>query len=408
MVNANHRPAPLGILDLWALGELRGITESGGVLTIGAATPWLDVVEDRRVAKHAPILASAAREIGALQIQARGTIGGNIGTSSPVGDSLPVLLALDAELELRSPAGARTVAYRDFCTGYRKTLLAADELITRVTIPAQHAEARQLWRKVGTRRAQSISKVMAAAVLRVEKGRFVEARIGLGAVADRPVRATAVEQVLLGAAPGEPTAAAAAAALAGAVKPITDVRSTSAYRLQVVQNVIKRFVLVAAVVALMPGCGSGCSDPPTPSSETCQPTGAQGAITGVELGRDFGDTFMTYTEGGVVPQTEGGQGFPMLVLNLRVQGTQVPPCLPQHTRVFHLDGAVEAEELAALRAREVEPDTWITGDMFLVTFGVVGGEMVRVDTQVGDATASVHLWVDYEGSPDAGVLPDAL
>jgi xanthine dehydrogenase small subunit len=245
MVNANHRPAPLGILDLWALAELRGITESDGSLKIGAATPWLDVVEDRRVAKHAPILASAAREIGALQIQARGTIGGNIGTSSPVGDSLPVLLALDAELELRSPGGTRTVAYRDFCTGYRKTLLAADELIASVTIPAQHAEARQHWRKVGTRRAQSISKVMAAAVLRVEKGRFVEARIGLGAVADRPIRATAVEQVLLGAAPSEPTAAAAAAALAGAIKPISDVRSTAAYRLQVVQNVIKRFVLTA-------------------------------------------------------------------------------------------------------------------------------------------------------------------
>jgi CO/xanthine dehydrogenase FAD-binding subunit len=408
MVNANHRPAPLGILDLWALDELRGIREDAGRLTIGAATPWLDVVEDRRVARHAPILASAAREIGALQIQARGTIGGNIGTSSPVGDSLPVLLALDAELELRSPRGARTVAYRDFCTGYRKTLLAADELIASVTIPAQHAGARQLWRKVGTRRAQSISKVMAAAVLRVEDGRFVEARIGLGAVADRPIRATAVEQVLLGAAPGEPTAAAAAAALAGAVKPITDVRSSSAYRLQVVQNVIKRFVLVAAVVALMPGCGSGCSDPPAPSSETCQPTGAQGAITRVELGRDFGDTFMVYQEGSVVPLTEGGQGFPMLVLNLRVTGSQVPPCLPQHTRVFHLDGAVEAEELGALRAREVAPDTWITGDMFLVSFGVSGGQMVRLDTQVGDATASAQVWVDYELSPDAGVFPDAL
>jgi hypothetical protein len=117
---------------------------------------------------------------------------------------------------------------------------------------------------------------------------------------------------------------------------------------------------------------------------------------------------MVYGEGSVVPLTEGGQGFPMIVLNLRVTGTQIPPCLPQHTRVFHLDGAVEAEELAALRAREVAPDTWITGDMFLVAFGVYGGQRVRLDTQVGDATTSAQVWVDYEASPDAGVLPDAL
>jgi CO/xanthine dehydrogenase FAD-binding subunit len=245
MVTANHRPVPAGILDVWRLPGLGGITATNDHVTIGAGATWYEVETHTDILARWLPLALAAREIGALQIQARGTIGGNVGTSSPVGDSLPVLLALDAELELRSPRGARTVAYRDFCTGYRKTLLAADELIAAVTIPAQHGAARQLWRKVGTRRAQSISKVMAAAVLRVDGGRFVEARIGLGAVADRPIRATAVEQVLLGAAPGEPTAAAAAAALAGMIQPISDVRSTAAYRLQVVQNVIRRFVVTA-------------------------------------------------------------------------------------------------------------------------------------------------------------------
>jgi len=246
MVNANHRPAPVGILDLWALGELRGITAGDdGALRIGAATPWLDVVESRRVAERAPILVAAAREIGALQIQARGTIGGNVGTSSPVGDSLPVLLALDATIELRSAEGARIVPYREFCTGYRTTVMGPDELIAAVHVPAQHPAARQLWRKVGTRRAQSISKVMAAAVLRVEGGRFVEARIGLGAVAERPIRATAAEAALLGAAPDPAAADAAAAALAGTLRPINDVRSTAAYRLTVVQNLIRRFVLNA-------------------------------------------------------------------------------------------------------------------------------------------------------------------
>ena len=243
MVNANHRPAPAGIIDLWALDGLRGIAADRDGLRIGAATPWLEVVESAEVARIAPILAAAAREIGALQIQARGTIGGNLGTSSPVGDSLPALLALDATIELASPRGARAVPYREFCTGYRTTQLGADELIVAVTIPAPHAAARQLWRKVGTRRAQSISKVMAAAVLRVDGGRFVEARIGLGAVADRPVRAVDAERVLLGTAPGTAAADAAAAAVAAALSPITDVRSTAAYRLEVVQNLVRRFVL---------------------------------------------------------------------------------------------------------------------------------------------------------------------
>ena len=244
MVNAPHRTAPAGIIDLWALADLRGIAEHDGGLRIGAATPWLEVVDSSRVATVAPILAAAAREIGALQIQARGTVGGNLGTSSPVGDSLPALLALDATIELASPRGSRTVPYSAYCTGYRTTVLGADELITAVVIPAQPAGARQHWRKVGTRRAQSISKVMAAAVLRVAPdGRFDTVRIGLGAVADRPLRATAAEAALLGRAPGKAAADAAAAALAGSLAPITDVRSTADYRLDVVQNLIRRFVL---------------------------------------------------------------------------------------------------------------------------------------------------------------------
>src|SRR5580704_15927217 len=121
MVNANRREAPAGILDLWRLVELDGIEVSDSGITIGAATTWLDVVRHPTIASTYAPLAAAAREIGALQIQARATLGGNVGTSSPVGDSLPVLLALDAELELASTRGRRRVPYREFCTGYRKT-----------------------------------------------------------------------------------------------------------------------------------------------------------------------------------------------------------------------------------------------------------------------------------------------
>jgi xanthine dehydrogenase small subunit len=246
MVGAAHRPEPVGLLDLWGLGELRGIRRDGDAIVIGAATTWRDVTADAVVASEIGILAAAAREIGALQIQARGTIGGNIATSSPVGDSLPVLLALDASVELASVRGARRVAYRDFCTGYRVTAMAPDELIAAVRVPVPARGTRLFWRKVGTRRAQSISKVMAAAALRVDDSVITEARIGLGAVADRPIRAVAAEVAIVGQFAGENAADAAVLALAAQLRPISDIRSTAEYRLTVAQNLVRRFVLSLA------------------------------------------------------------------------------------------------------------------------------------------------------------------
>jgi len=252
LVNANHRPAPPGIVDLWGLADLRGIRRADDALVIGAGATWREVLASVLVRTHAGILADAAREIGALQIQARATVGGNLATSSPVGDSLPVFLALDAEVELASTRGRRRVAYREFCTGYRSTAVAADELIAAVRIPLPDAQTRLFWRKVGTRRAQSISKVMAAAALRIEDGVITAARIGLGAVADRPIRPTTAERVLLGLAPGPAAAAAVAAVLASTLKPISDVRSTAAYRLEVAQNIVARFLTAAASASPAP------------------------------------------------------------------------------------------------------------------------------------------------------------
>jgi CO/xanthine dehydrogenase FAD-binding subunit len=207
---------------------------------IGAGATWYEVENHRAILESWLPLALAAREIGALQIQARATLGGNVGTSSPVGDSLPVLLALDAELELASVRGRRRVAYNDFCTGYRKTLLAADELIISATLPKPTARMRTTWRKVGTRRAQSISKVMGAAAIELDGGVVRSARVGLGAVADRPIRVPAVEAAVQGLAPAQ-AADAARAALRTAIKPIDDVRSSAAYRLEVAENLVARF-----------------------------------------------------------------------------------------------------------------------------------------------------------------------
>lgn len=239
MVNANHRPAPAGILDLWRLDALGFIRGEGDTVVIGAGTTWHEIASHAGVQAKLRPLALAAREIGALQIQARGTLGGNVGTSSPVGDSLPVLLALDAELEVVSVRGRRRVPYHAWCTGYRTTQLAADELIVAAHIPVPDAATRTTWRKVGTRRAQSISKVMAASAITLDGGTVVAARVALGAVADRPIRIGAVEDAVRGQ-PLAHAAEAARAALRGAIQPIDDVRSTAAYRREVAENLVAR------------------------------------------------------------------------------------------------------------------------------------------------------------------------
>jgi CO/xanthine dehydrogenase FAD-binding subunit len=239
MVNANHRAVPAGIVDLWRLAELRFV-HVGDAITIGAGTTWSEVERHPAIRERLAPLALSAREIGALQIQARGTLGGNVGTSSPVGDSLPALLALDAELEVASVRGRRRVPYREWCTGYRTTKLAPDELIVAAHVPIPDAATRTTWRKVGTRRAQSISKVMGAAAITLDGDTIVSARVALGAVANRPIRIAAVEDAVKGQRLGQ-AADAARAALRTAIQPIDDVRSTATYRQEVAENLVARF-----------------------------------------------------------------------------------------------------------------------------------------------------------------------
>lgn len=244
MVSAHHRPVPVGILDLWRQPALGGIRAEGATIVIGAGATWSEIERDPTVRASLAPLAAAAREIGALQIQARGTLGGNVGTSSPVGDSLPVLLALDASIEVASVRGRRLVPYATWCTGYRTTLLAPDELIVAAHVPVPGATTRTTWRKVGTRRAQSISKVMGAAAITLDGDTVVSARVALGAVAERPIRITAVEDAVRGL-PLAQAAEAARVALHTAITPIDDVRSTQVYRRDVAANVVARFFAVS-------------------------------------------------------------------------------------------------------------------------------------------------------------------
>ncbi|HET6611592.1 MAG TPA: xanthine dehydrogenase family protein subunit M [Kofleriaceae bacterium] len=243
LVGAARRPPPPGILDVLGLAEATGIRhDEDGTLVIGGMTTYLALLESEVIAAELPMLRACAREIGALQIQARGTVAGNIATSSPVGDTLPVWLALDATVELVSASGSRRVPYGELITGYRKTQLGADELITAVRVPPREPGWAQHWRKVGTRRAQSISKVMLAAAAHVTGGVIRDVRLAFGAVADRPVRARAAEAAICGQAVGAGAVAAVRAALAGDITPIDDVRSSADYRLRVAQNLAARFI----------------------------------------------------------------------------------------------------------------------------------------------------------------------
>jgi xanthine dehydrogenase small subunit len=244
MVNANHRAAPPGILDLWRLPAIGFVRIADDAIAIGAGTTWHEVERHPAIQARMRPLAAAAREIGALQIQARATLGGNVGTSSPVGDSLPVLLALDAELEVASVRGRRRVPYHAWCTGYRTTQLAADELIIAAHVPVPGPATRTTWRKVGTRRAQSISKVMGAAAIMLDGDLVTDARVALGAVADRPIRITAVEAAVRGQRLGD-AGEAARAAVRATIRPIDDVRSTATYRREVAENLVARFFSMA-------------------------------------------------------------------------------------------------------------------------------------------------------------------
>jgi len=199
------------------------------VLRIGALTTYTEIIASPLVRRRVPMLVAAAREVGGAQIQNRGTLGGNIANASPAGDTLPVLAAAGAVIVLRSASGERRVPFNEFYTGYRTSVRQPDELITAIEIPP--IEGRQWWRKVGTRRAQAISKIMMAGV----RGR--EVRIAIGSVGPTVLLARNAAAVLA----ERGSVAEAQVALREEIAPQDDVRSTASYRWQVAENFLAQF-----------------------------------------------------------------------------------------------------------------------------------------------------------------------
>ena len=222
--------APRRFLDIWRIDEMRTIAADGETLVIGSLVTYTDLIRSPLIAARLPMLVEASRQVGGPQIQNRGTIGGNIANASPAGDSLPIFAAVDAVVVLRSAAGDRRVGFNEFYTGYRASVRRADELIVAVEIPA--VSGGQWFRKVGTRAAQAISKVVIAGVRDGES-----ARVALGSVAPTVVRARQTEQAL--AAGG--SIDEAVDVLRREIVPIDDIRSTADYRRTVSGNLLRRF-----------------------------------------------------------------------------------------------------------------------------------------------------------------------
>ncbi len=235
-------PPPDRVLNIWGLDELRGINLEGDELVIGALTTYTELRVSALIGELLPALAAASATIGAAQIQNRGTVGGNLANASPAGDTLPIWLATDSQVVLGSDSGERSVPAAEFFTAYRQTARRDDELVLRVRVPLlprRHVR----FRKVGTRRAQAISKVvLALSWITADDGTWQHTRVTLGSVAATPIRARATEAALDGRHPVRTTADEAVTALEGEITPIDDVRSTADYRRQVAGRVLHRLI----------------------------------------------------------------------------------------------------------------------------------------------------------------------
>jgi len=229
-------------VNIWGLKELRGIEVTDTHITLGALTTYTDVQSHPVLQREFPMLCQAASETGGLAIQNRGTLGGNIVNASPAADSPPALLAYDAEIELVSSDGSRWLPYQGFHTGYKQMLIGPTELLSRIRMPRNTRGATQYYRKVGTRKAQAISKVCLAALAKLERDQISDVRIALGSVAPVVVRCVQTEDALRSRKPDAETIKSACATLSREISPIDDIRSTADYRLRVAKNLLTDFL----------------------------------------------------------------------------------------------------------------------------------------------------------------------
>ena len=230
------------LIDIWNIPELRQIEVFPDAIRIGAACTYTALRQHEIVSREFPLLAAAASWTGGIANQNRGTLGGNIANASPAADSLPALLVYGAELTLISVRGERRVAYQNFHTGYKQTVLAADELIRDISLPRRFSGYISHARKVGARNAQAISKVCLAALAQMAGGTIRDMRLAMGSVASVPLRLNETERLLTGKSVEPSLIDAARKSVAKEIRPIDDIRSTARYRSVVAGNLVAEFL----------------------------------------------------------------------------------------------------------------------------------------------------------------------
>lgn len=228
------------VVDITAIREIRGISFQPDWIRIGGLTTWTDVLRTP-LPRCFDALKAAAREIGSIQIQNRGTVAGNLCNASPAADGVPPLLALDAEVELCSSAGNRRIGLAQFIAGNRKTLRQDDEVLTAVLVPRRIENAASSFLKLGARRYLVISISMVAAVLLKDETQAVkEARIAVGSCSAKAMRLTELEKALLGYAAKKGIGSTVQAKHLSPLSPISDVRATAEYRQDASLTLVRR------------------------------------------------------------------------------------------------------------------------------------------------------------------------
>ncbi len=238
---AEHREHPASVICLLNVAEMQGITRNAGGLTIGAAASHAELLATCRADEDFAPLAPYLARLGSRQIRGLGTVAGNLGTASPIGDALPILLALGAEVELAGPHATRRMPVEEFLTGYRRNALAPEELILAIHLPRPPSGALLAAEKLSRRHDQDISAVSLVACLTLEDGVVREARLAFGGMAAKPERAPAAEAALIGRRLDDAAMQAAGAALH--FTPMSDARASAGYRQQAARGLLRRVAL---------------------------------------------------------------------------------------------------------------------------------------------------------------------
>jgi CO/xanthine dehydrogenase FAD-binding subunit len=238
--------SPQGFIDINELEELSGIETTPTHVVVGARATHAQIASHPEVREHLPSLAEACSQVGGRQVQNVGTIGGNVMNASPAGNTLPVLLAHEAEFIARDLKGDRTIHADDLYTAYRKTALKPDELLVSIRIPLPDEEEVSRFYRIASRRAQAVSKISVCFRGRISHGGIKSIRIALGSVAPTVIRAQGTEMLLSGKVISSALIDKARRSLADEIAPIDDVRSTADYRKYAAVGLMMRFLREAA------------------------------------------------------------------------------------------------------------------------------------------------------------------